>query len=278
MTLQFTKMHGLGNDFIVIDAINQNVDLTSIDIQRLSIRETGIGFDQCLLVKPSTDPDIDFFYQIYNANGEAVGQCGNGARCIARFIQYYGLSKKKTLTVATQTTRLVLKLNANDSVTVNMGKPNFLPSLIPLNAELANTYRIPLTHHEAALVHAVSIGNPHAVLIVDEPLTAPVARVGRLISEHALFPEHANVGFLKINSARHVSLRVYERGCGETQACGSGAVAAVAVGRLFHDLEPSVEVSLPGGMLQVDWPNMDGPIFLTGPAAFSYEGRLLLEL
>lgn len=278
MTLHFTKMHGLGNDFIVIDAINQNVNLSPADIQRLSVRETGIGFDQCLLISASTETDIDFFYQIYNANGESVGQCGNGARCIARFIQHYGLSKKKTLTVATQTTRLVLTLNADDSVTVNMGIPNLLPRIIPFNTtQRADIYHIPL-ESKTVSIHALSIGNPHAVLIVNELESAPVAHVGQLISEHVLFPEHANVGFLKINSPQHVSLRVYERGCGETRACGSGAVAAVVVGRLFYHLDPEVEVKLPGGGLWVSWPKIEGPIFLTGPASFSYEGQLFLEL
>jgi len=276
MTLYFTKMHGLGNDFLVIDGVNQTVNLTPSDIRRLSIRETGVGFDQCLVIQPSDMPDIDFFYQIYNANGASVGQCGNGARCIARYIEHYGLSKKKTLSVATQTTRLNLILNSDQSVTVNMGIPQFLPRCIPLNIEQqANTYSIPITPEETCTIHALSIGNPHAILVVDDIKSAPISRLGQRICEHPLFPQQTNVGFLKIDSSGHISLRVYERGSGETRACGSGAVAAMAAGRLFHNLGESVEVSLTGGSLRVDWPNMAGPIFLSGPAAFSYEGRLL---
>jgi diaminopimelate epimerase len=279
MSLQFTKMHGLGNDFLIINGINQNVTLTPNDIKRLSIRETGVGFDQCLIITASSMPDVDFFYQIYNANGESVGQCGNGARCIARFIEHYDLSKKKILTVATQTTRLTLLLNSDHTVTVNMGIPQFSPHLIPLRvSEKSNTYPISISPQEIFSIHAVSIGNPHAILMVDDVEHAPVSTVGQLICEHALFPDQTNVGFLKVDSSKHISLRVYERGCGETRACGSGAVAAMAAGRLFHHLSDSVEVSLPGGVLQVDWPDISGPIFLSGPATFSYEGQLLFNL
>lgn len=276
MTLQFTKMHGLGNDFIVIDGVRQAIHLTPADIRRLSPRETGIGFDQCLLVEPSSEPGIDFFYRIFNANGEPVGQCGNGARCIARFIQHYGLSASHTLSVATRTTRLNLQLNKDGTVTVNMGRPQLDPALIPMHASLeAATYSIPLGENLATDVHALSIGNPHAILLVDDLETAPVARLGKILCEHPLFPEQTNVGFLKLDTPNHIHLRVYERGCGETRACGSGAVAAAAVGRLYHQLDARIRVSVPGGDLWVDWADIKSPIFLTGPATFVYEGQLL---
>ena len=276
MTLQFTKMHGLGNDFIVIDGVRQAIHLTPADIRRLSPRETGIGFDQCLLVEPSSEPGVDFFYRIFNANGEPVGQCGNGARCIARFIQHYGLSTSRTLSVATNTTRLSLQLNTDDTVTVNMGQPQLDPALIPMHASLqAVTYSISLGEDITTDVHALSIGNPHAILIVDNLATAPVSRLGKIVCEHPLFPEQTNVGFLKLDTPNHIHLRVYERGCGETQACGSGAVAAAAVGRLYYQLDERIRVSVPGGDLWVDWADIKGPIFLTGPATFVYEGHLL---
>ena len=276
MPLQFTKMHGLGNDFMVIDGVRQVIHLTPADIRRLSPRETGIGFDQCLLLEPSSEPGVDFFYRIFNANGEPVGQCGNGARCIARFIQHYGLSASLTLSVATHTTRLNLQLNTDGTVTVNMGRPKLEPTLIPMHGSLkAATYSIPLGEHLATEVHALSIGNPHAILLVDDLETAPVGRLGKILCEHPLFPEQTNVGFLKLDTPNHIHLRVYERGCGETRACGSGAVAAAAVGRLYHHLDTRIRVSMPGGDLWVDWADIQSPIFLTGPATFVYEGHLL---
>lgn len=275
MTLRFTKMHGLGNDFIVIDAVHQKITLTPADIKTLSARETGIGFDQCLIIEPSNTPGIDFNYRIYNANGEAVGQCGNGARCIARFIEHYELSDKKELRVATTTTVLTLYLNEDKTVTVNMGEPRFLPADIPFMSEqMANTYTLSVSKAEITL-HALSIGNPHAILLVDDLEKAPVHTLGREICEHPRFPEQTNVSFMKILAPHHIALRVFERGCGETQACGSAAVAAVAAGQHFHHLAPKVQVDLPGGSLFVEWSKEDHALYLTGPATFSYEGLWL---
>jgi diaminopimelate epimerase len=251
--------------------------LSARDIQALSARHTGVGFDQCLVIEPARRQTVDFFYRIYNADGQSVGQCGNGARCIARFIQYYQLSDKKNLQVATQTTRLSLQLNADESVTVNMGTPSLLAEDIPITAHTrAEYYPITLSTGESYRVHALSVGNPHAIVMTDKVDTAPVTRVGALISAHAFFPLQANVSFCAIQAPNHIQLRVYERGCGETSACGSGAVAAVAAGRLFHQLADNVRVSLPGGDLDVYWPASDGAIFLTGPASFVYEGQLLI--
>ena len=279
MSLRFTKMHGLGNDFMVIDGVRQTVRLTPADIKQLSSRHTGIGFDQCLIVESSNKPGIDFFYRIFNADGQSVGQCGNGARCLARFIQHYGLSNAPTLTVATHTTQLQLQLNTDHSVTVNMGQPNLNPTQIPLNIkEKAERYLIPLPDGSETWVHALNIGNPHAILLVNDLAHAPVAQLGKILCEHSLFPEQINVGFLKLATPNHIHLRVYERGCGETHACGSGAVAAAAIGRLYHQLDARIRVSLPGGDLWVDWANANAPIFLTGPACFVYEAQLLPDL
>lgn len=278
MSLQFTKMHGLGNDFMVIDAINQKVDLASLPIATFAKRHTGIGFDQCLVIEKSHQDDIDFFYRIFNADGQEVGQCGNGARCLARFVRYYGLTNKSTINVATHTTRMKLHINIDETITVDMGLPKFEPRYIPLNIKQQDTsYVLPVEKDDDCVVHAVSVGNPHAVLVVSEIDTAPVLKRGKQISEHVLFPEQANAGFMKILSPNHIRLRVYERGCGETLACGSGAVAAVAVGRKYHQLAEQVTVSLPGGDLLIDWPKMTGPIFLTGSATFVYEGKLFIQ-
>jgi diaminopimelate epimerase len=276
MTLKFTKMHGLGNDFMVIDAIHQSVHLTADDIAAWSRRDTGIGFDQCLLIEASNQVGVDFFYRIFNANGQEVGQCGNGARCLARFVQYYGLSKQIDITVATKTTRMQLHINSDETVTVDMGRPNFDPKLIPLKAaQQAPLYSLTLKDNQAYYVHAMSIGNPHAVMRVADLNQTPIHDLGSQISEHLLFPEQANVGFMQIINDELIDLRVYERGCGETRACGSAAVAAVAIGRRYHALAQQVTVRLPGGELIVSWPDMEEAIFLTGSATFVYKGEIL---
>ncbi len=272
MGIRFTKMHSLGNDFMVIDAIRQTIHLTPAKIQAWSDRYRGIGFDQCLVVEASQEPDVDFFYRIFNANGHEVGQCGNGARCLARFLQQQALTHKKIIHVATQTTRMTLHINQDETVTVDFGKPQLIPSKIPLKVDSQqSTYLIPIKDH-IQHVHALSVGNPHAIIPVKDILTAEVALLGQAVSEHPLFPEQTNVGFMQIVDKNHIKLRVYERDCGETEACGSGAVAAVAAGRLFYHLEETVCVQMQGGALTVTWPNTKDVIYLTGPAEFVYEG------
>lgn len=276
MGIKFTKMHGLGNDFIVIDGVNQKIDLSPELICMLAQRHTGIGFDQLLLIEPSNRADIDFKYRIFNADGHEVGQCGNGARCLAAFAKQYGLTSKNRLTVATSTTQMQLQINTDNSIRVDMGIPRLAPQDIPLIAEhQAEAYTINLEDGETAIVHALSVGNPHAVLLVHDVEMAPVHSLGQQISHHTRFPEQVNVGFMQIISPRQIKLRVYERGCGETLACGSGAVAAAAIGRLYHQLEQQITVSLSGGDLTIDWPAFDKPITLTGPATFVYEGMIL---
>jgi diaminopimelate epimerase len=276
MNLQFTKMHGLGNDFMVIDAVRQKVELTPDQIRALAQRGTGIGFDQCLMIEPSHEDSIDFFYRIFNANGQEVAQCGNGARCLARFVHHYGLTSKLSFSIATHTTQMQLCLNKDNTVTINMGQPKLHPLNIPLLLEQQDVlYTLPIDNNQSCSIHAISVGNPHAITIVPDTTTVPIKTIGKIISEHPLFPEQTNAGFMQIITSNHIRLRVYERGCGETQACGSGAVAAVAIGRLYHQLKEQVTVSLPGGDLFVYWPKIDGPISLTGPASFVYEGKVL---
>lgn len=275
MSIYFTKMHGLGNDFMVINNIQQNIKVEPQQIAALSRRDTGVGFDQCLLVEASQEPGIDFFYRIFNADGQEVGQCGNGARCLARFVQHYGLTHKRSISIATSTTRMQLQINLDNTVTVDMGKPKLEPTLIPIQAlAQAPLYSLPLDNCGTVDVHAISVGNPHAVIPVPDLTQMNVQQLGQQISEHPFFPEQANAGFMQLITKQHIKLRVYERGCGETRACGSGAVAAVAIGRLYHHLAEKVTVSLPGGDLLVNWPALDGSIFLTGPATFVYEGTL----
>ena len=276
MHFNFTKMHGLGNDFIVIDAINQTINLTPNEIRRLSDRYTGIGFDQCLIVEKSTHADIDFFYRIFNANGDEVGQCGNGARCLARFIHKQQLSTKSSIKVATKTVTMQLQLHDDDSVSVILPKPQLDPHQIPLIGHTKpNTYTLKLQNNDSIQLHAINVGNPHAVLVVPTWPIEDLNPQGHAISTHQDFPEQTNVGFMYIDNPSHIFLRVYERGCGETQACGSGAVAAMAIGRLYYNLNSSVTVSLLGGDLLISWPDLNGNITLRGPASFVYDGKVL---
>ena len=275
MTIRFTKMHGLGNDFMVIDGINQNLNLNPELITSLAKRNTGIGFDQCLLIEPSSIPGVDFNYRIFNADGQEVGQCGNGARCLARFAKFYGLTTKNSFTVATRSTQMKLQINADDSVSVEMKRPCLEPALIPfVSSHQSSEYTLELDDNKTVFIHALSVGNPHAILLVDNIHTAELASLGPQISLHPRFPEQTNAGFMQIINSERIKLRVYERGCGETLACGSGATAAAAAGRLFHNMEEQITVELLGGELIISWPQLDGPITLTGPASFIYEGIL----
>jgi diaminopimelate epimerase len=275
MSLTFTKMHGLGNDFIVVNALKKPFNLSRQRIAELSQRTTGIGFDQCLVIEPSHDVDVDFFYRIYNANGCEVGQCGNGARCLARFIAHYQLSTKQRITVATSTTRMTLCLNNDESVTVDMGLPSQAPQHIPLaTTKQQTTYTLHINDSPCTF-YALSLGNPHAVLLCEDILHAPVHTVGAALCTHPFFPEHCNIGFMQRINDHQIKLRVYERGAGETLACGSGAVAAAAVGMLYLGLERQVTVTLNGGDLTVAWPDPSGSLFLTGPASFVFEGTTI---
>ena len=276
MTLSFTKMHGLGNDFMVIDATERPLQLSPQQIALLSNRHTGIGFDQCLVVEKSHTPKVDFIYRIFNADGQEVGQCGNGARCLARFVHARGLTTKKKLCIQTSKTILQITLHDDHTVTVHFSPPNLAPPLIPIQTtQQAEWYEINLGTQKYRL-HAISVGNPHAILMVDAHLMdKDIATIGQKLSDHPFFPEQTNVGFVQILNHQHIQLRVYERGCGETLACGSGAVAAAAICNLYHKLAKNITVSLPGGDVQVFWPHHSQTIDLRGSATFVYEGTIM---
>ena len=276
MTLEFTKMHGLGNDFVVIDAINQSVFLTTEQIQQLADRHTGIGFDQLLLVETASTPVADFRYRIFNADGGEVGQCGNGARCFMQFVHEHGLSRKTTLQVETASGPLQLIRTDDGQITVDMGVPRLEPMEVPFIAPARDiTYTLE-TNDIPLEIAAISVGNPHAVLLVDTVASAPVTELGPLIECHPRFPERVNVGFMEIVDADTIRLRVYERGAGETRACGSGACAAVVAGRLWGRLSAEVKVLLNGGELVVSWRGEGQPVLMTGPATTVYQGRIEL--
>jgi diaminopimelate epimerase len=278
MTLQFSKMHGLGNDFMVIDGVRQNLPANDLPlpaerIRTLADRHFGIGFDQLLVVQPASAPGVDFRYRIFNADGSEVNQCGNGARCFARFVRDQGLTDKDSIRVETASGQMTLNLTDDGQVTVDMGAPRWTPKDIPLNAsEEADTYFI-VAGKQAFEVGAVGLGNPHCVLLVENVDTAPVETVGPLLESHPDFPERVNVGFMQIVNRGHIRLRVFERGSGETLACGSGACAAVVVGQRRGFLDDTVQVDLPGGSLSICYTGQGG-ILMTGPAAHVYDGRI----
>ena len=277
MKLQFTKMQGLGNDFVVFDFTKKVIPLSPEQATRIADRHFGVGCDQILIVEQSSREGIDFKYRILNADGSEVGQCGNGARCFVRYVHEKGLSDKNPITVETLTGQMTLQADPNsDLVTVNMGVPNFEPSGIPLDVpEKSSTYSVEY-HGEAVEFAALSIGNPHAVLIVDDVLTAPVLELGAELESHALFPEKANIGFMQINDRSDINLRVFERGSGETIACGSGTCAAVAAGIANGHLDNTVTAHLTGGDLRIEWAGPGSPVMMTGPANTSFEGELTL--
>lgn len=276
MTIRFSKMHGLGNDFVVIDAINQSITLTPEQIRTMADRRFGIGFDQLLLVEAPTNPAVDFRYRIFNADGGEVEQCGNGARCFARFIQREGLTDKNDIRVETNNGLIGLQVEADEQVTVNMGAPRFEPNSLPFLAnERATTYPLRVDGNELE-ISAISMGNPHAVLLVDNIDTAPLETLGPLLESHPSFPQRVNVGFMQKLTAHHIRLRVYERGAGETLACGTGACAAMVAGRQRGILADSVQVDLPGGSLHINWQGENEPVYMTGPATFVFDGKIEL--
>ena len=274
-TLRFSKMHGLGNDFIVINAIDQAVTLSESQIRFLADRRFGVGCDQVLLVEKPQSAEADFRYRIFNADGGEVAQCGNGARCFARFVRNHGLSDKDTIAVETASGLIYPTLQADGSVTVDMGKPVFVPSQIPFKAEeQANTYMLTLPDHGKVEISALSMGNPHAVMLVDNVDTAAVAEIGPLVESHEKFPERVNAGFMQMLDSAHIRLRVFERGSGETFACGTGACAAVVSGIHRGLLSTEVSVALPGGQLQISWPDEQSSVWMTGPAEQVFDGEI----
>lgn len=274
MKLKFTKMQGAGNDFVVLDGVNQALDLTPEQYRALADRHFGIGCDQILLVQPATRPDCDFRYRIFNADGGEVQQCGNGARCFARYVYEQGLTPKREIRVETASGIIAPKLEDDGRVTVDMGPPRFEPADIPFLAPArALTYALEVAG-TALEISALSMGNPHAVYLVDEVTTAPVEQFGPLIERHPRFPERVNVGFMQIVSRERIRLRVFERGSGETLACGSGACAAVVAGITRGRLADRVAVETRGGELVIAWAGGDHTVFLTGPAVTVFQGEM----
>lgn len=274
--INFTKMHGLGNDFVVIDAINQRIALTSEQIRLWSDRHFGIGFDQLLLVEKAVSASADFKYRIFNADGGEVAQCGNGARCFARFVRDKKLSDKNEICVDTNSGQLLLRFDDDNLITVNMGIPRFAPAQIPLLAEEESKFYTVLVNDTEKAFGAVSMGNPHAVIQVTDVKTAPVTELGKALESHAFFPERVNVGFMQVVDREHIKLRVFERGAAETLACGSGACAAVVIGIEHNLLDHTVSVDLPGGTLSINWPGRGEPVLMTGPAISVFEGQITL--
>ena len=276
MHLRFTKMHGLGNDFVVIDAIRQSVNLSTEQVRFLADRRFGVGCDQVLLAAAVTDPRADFRYIIYNADGGEVEHCGNGVRCLGRFLVDKGLTDKDRLTVQTLSGLSRIEMLDNGQVRVDMGVPVLEPERIPFEAgPRADTYRLEVDG-QVLTIGAVSMGNPHAVTVVSSVDDAPVSILGPRIEHHERFPNRVNAGFMEIVDPEHIRLRVHERGAGETLACGTGACAAVVAGRLQERLSDTVTVKLPGGELVISWQGEGQPVWMTGPAASVFEGEIEL--
>ena len=273
-SVRFTKMHGLGNDFAVFDAINQSIVFDTELVKRLGDRHEGIGFDQLLVVETYSGEEADFRYRIFNADGSEVEHCGNGSRCFARFVYEQGLTQKTSIPVMTKSGRIVLDLQDSNLVKVNMGIPRLEPAEIPfIFQQRQMLYTVEIGQNSVQLA-AVSMGNPHAVLQVADMETAPVALLGPTLESHSLFPKRVNVGFMQIINPQHIRLRVFERGVGETRACGTGACAAVVAGRLQGLLAEQVQVDLPGGRLQIAWQGEGQPVYMTGPATTVYTGTV----
>ena len=279
MRIQFTKMHGLGNDFVVIDAVSQHVNLRASQIEKLANRHTGVGFDQLLLIEPPSRPDADFDYRIFNSDGGEVEHWGNGARCFAKFVTDRELTSKPVITVNTARGLIELELTDLGLVRVNMGQPVLDPNALPyvgppeLDASQTVALDIPFDQKQFGLI---SMGNPHAVCIVDSVDSIAVEDIGRAVQMLPQFPDSVNVGFVEIVSRTEIRLRVYERGAGETLACGTGACAAVAYARLLEQLDSQVSVATRGGNLQIEWQGIGHDLMMTGPAESVFEGEFRL--
>ncbi|GLO43470.1 diaminopimelate epimerase [Pseudomonas sp. 5FOS] len=276
MLLRFTKMHGLGNDFMVLDLVSQHAHIQPKHAKQWGDRHTGIGFDQLLIVEAPNNPEVDFRYRIFNADGSEVEQCGNGARCFARFVLDKRLTAKKRIRVETKSGIIELDVQNDGQVSVDMGPPRFIPAEIPFVAdEQALSYPLEVDGQVHSIA-AVSMGNPHAVLRVDDVRTAPVHQLGPKIENHPRFPQRVNAGFLQVIDRHRANLRVWERGAGETQACGTGACAAAVAAISQGWMDSPVSLDLPGGRLHIEWAGPGKPVVMTGPAVRVYEGQVRL--
>jgi diaminopimelate epimerase len=276
MRLRFSKMHGLGNDFMVVDLVTQHVELEAGMIARWADRRTGVGFDQLLVVDPPSTPDADFGYRIYNADGTRAEQCGNGARCFAKFVNDNELSIKETLTLETSTGLITTTLREDGNFEVSMGVPTAEHDRIPFVGGTPGLTQKLTVDGRVVELTPISVGNPHAVIWVDNVAAAPVTTLGPALEHHAAFPERVNVNFCQIVDRAFVRVRVWERGTGETRACGTGACASVVAGRLHGLLDERVKVSLPGGKIRVTWRGEGTPVALSGPACLVYQGEIAL--
>ena len=286
MDIPFTKMHGFGNDFMVLDQTTNKIDISAEKIRQLSDRRTGIGFDQLLQIEQASSSDVDFDYRIFNADGGEVEHCGNGARCFAKYVHDKGLSSKNPLRVKTVNRVLILHANKNGEVTVDMGMPEFEHTAIPFIAKTnseSDAVKTGYLHSRNLEICGISktfefiplsMGNPHAVICVEDLANTAVKDIGEAVGSHLDFPLGVNVGFMQISSRNEISLRVYERGAGETMACGTGACAAVVAGCLLEQLDATVRVNLIGGQLSIQWPQKDQHVLMTGPATTVYEGTI----
>ncbi|MGE7990754.1 diaminopimelate epimerase [Pseudomonas sp. NPDC089554] len=276
MLLRFTKMHGLGNDFMVLDLVSQHAHIQPKHAKQWGDRHTGIGFDQLLIVEAPNNPEVDFRYRIFNADGSEVEQCGNGARCFARFVLDKRLTAKKRIRVETKSGVIVLDVQNDGQVCVDMGPPRFVPAEIPFVAdEQACSYDLEVDG-QVYPIAAVSMGNPHSVLRVDDVQTAPVHQLGPKIEHHPRFPQRVNAGFLQVIDRHRANLRVWERGAGETLACGTGACAAAVAAISQGWMDSPVAIDLPGGRLSIEWGGPGKPVLMTGPAVRVYEGQVRL--
>ncbi|TQV70768.1 diaminopimelate epimerase [Exilibacterium tricleocarpae] len=275
MRLRFTKMQGLGNDFVVVDAISQRIKLTGEKVRKIADRRFGVGCDQLLVVEVPNNPEVDFHYRIYNGDGTEVENCGNGARCFAKFVRERKLTGKHRIAVETATGIMVLQVRADGGISVDMGVPGLAPADLPFTApQRATTYPLALDHQTRLTIAAVSMGNPHAVTRVEDVASADVAGLGPRVESHPDFPRRVNAGFMQVLSRTEINLRVYERGAGETLACGTGACAAVVAGRLQDLLDSEVKVNLPGGSLSIAWPGEGQAVTMTGPATTVFHGQI----
>jgi len=269
-------MHGAGNDFVVIDGVRQNIYLTPEQLRLLADRHFGIGCDQILIVKRSQNEEADFRYLIFNADGGEVEQCGNGARCFVRFVHDHKLTSKREIVVETKSGLISPRLEEDGRVTVNMGTPIFENSRIPFDSDSDEITQALLVNNETVMISALSIGNPHAVQVVDDIESAPVTTIGPLIEQHPRFPKRVNAGFMQVVDREHIKLRVYERGSGETMSCGTGACAAVVTGIRRGLLDSTVQVATHGGLLTIGWTGASSPVIMTGPAITVFEGEINL--
>lgn len=274
MNLKFTKMQGAGNDFVVIDSFTSPVLLNASQIKKIANRYFGVGCDQLLMVEKTSTPNVDFKYRIFNADGGEVEQCGNGARCFVRFVVEKGLTEKREIIVETASGVISLKLQDDGQVTVNMGAPKFAPAQIPFVADnAAQSYELALNQTQVT-IGVVNMGNPHAVTVVEDVATAPVAEWGPQIESHTRFPQRVNAGFMQVLQPHEINLRVYERGSGETLACGTGACAAVVNGIQLGLLKSPVRVNTRGGTLNIEWQGSGNPVMMTGSAEIVFEGEI----